>query len=251
MAICWHELKEIVESPSQPHPKPSSSHQPPPYHLLFAMKKTRRVLILDLEGLLLKTIEVKHGDSMPAWTQHMRIVEDKDEVYHVVRPDTEMFLDFCAEYFELWIWSCYNLTRVKHITQKCFPEHYIKFKVFMSNKNCQNPNIMLGFTRVYHKNLSDIWKIFEDLDANNTLIFDDTPYRVMWNMPGTYLIFPKMWRQTSEQLQSFLWEKIVPWLLGWLYARDKRVYTYNTIVNQYSDSETNYVLGVYLSRRKH
>ena len=73
-----------------------------------------------------------------------------------------------------------------------------KVNMFMSNKNCQNPNIMLGLKRVYHKNLSDIWKMFEDLDASNTLIFDDTPYRMMWNMPGTYLIFPKMWRQKLQ-----------------------------------------------------
>ena len=188
---------------------------------------------------------------MPAWAQHMRLVEDKNEVYHVVRPDAEKFLDFCGEYFELWIWSCYNLTKMQHITQKCFPKHHTKFKMFMSNKNCQNPNIMLGLKRVYHKNLSDIWKMFEDLDASNTLIFDDTPYRMMWNMPGTYLIFPKMWRQASEQLQSFLQGTMIPWLLGWLYAKDKRHYTFNTIVNQYNDSETNYVLDVYLSMRNH
>ena len=122
MAICWHELKEIADLPSQPHPKPSSSHQPPPYHLPLALKGKKRVLILDLEGLLLKTFELRYGDSMPTWTQYMQLLKDENEVYHVVRPDVETFLDFCDEYFELWIWSFYNLTRVKHITQKCFPE---------------------------------------------------------------------------------------------------------------------------------
>ncbi len=202
MAIWWHDSKETIESPSQLHPRPCPRHQQPPYHLPFIVKDIKRVLILDLEGLLLKTIEMRHGDSMPAWAQHMRLVEDKNEVYHVVRPDAEKFLDFCGEYFELWIWSCYNLTKMQHITQKCFPKHHTKFKMFMSNKNCQNPNIMLGLKRVYHKNLSDIWKMFEDLDASNTLIFDDTPYRMMWNMPGTCQAHILYFQRCGGKLQS-------------------------------------------------
>lgn len=149
---------------------------------------------MDIEGLLLQSIEMQHGDLMPDWGKNMQIVKDKDEVYHVVRSDIDAFFDFCNEYFELWIWICYKLTKAQHIMETCFPRHYNKIKVFISNINCQNFNIMMGYKRVYHKNLPFVWKVFEDLDASNTLIFDDTPYRVMWNMAGTYLIFPKMCR---------------------------------------------------------
>lgn len=168
-----------------------------------------------------------------------------------MRPDVENFLEFCLEYFELWIWSCYNLRKAQHIMKTCFPRHWRKIKVILSNKECQNTDIMIGYNRVYHKNLSVVWKVFEDLDANNTLIFDDTPYRVMWNMPGTYLIFPKIWRQSQEHVQCFLEETILPWLCGWLYTKSKRTYTCTTIVNQQYDPETKYVMEVYLSRRKY
>lgn len=193
---------------------------------------------------------MQHNNSMPCWAKYMRIVKDKDEV-HVVRPDTEDFLDFCFEYFELWIWSCYNLTKSQRIIETCFPRHYQKIKMFMGNKNCQNSNIMIGYKRVYHKKLSLVWKMFDDLDAGNTLIFYDTSYRVMWNKPGNYLIFLKMWTQTPDHLQRFLVRIIIPWLCGWLIAKNKMSYTRNTIVNTLHDPETEYhVMNVYLSTRK-
>ena len=175
--------------------------------------------------------------------------DEKGQVYYAVRKDVDVFLDFCFQFFEVWIWSCYTLTKAQQIASICFHEHYQKFKVFLSNKSCQNANIMMGYRRVYHKNLTFVWDIFKDLHGDNTLIFDDTPYRVMWNMHGTYLIFPKMWNQTPVQLESFLEVTIIPWLLGWLCAKNKRIYTSNTIVNMSSDPKTNHVIKVYLSRR--
>lgn len=248
----WHSSLEHESAPPQPHQRPHRREPPTP--LPPSLKKQRRVLILDVEGLLLNSFEMQHDDILPSWTKYMRIVKDKDEVYYLVRPDGEAFLDFCFECFEIWIWSSYKTTKAQHIMETCFPRHYQKIEVFMGNKECQNSNIMMGYKRVYHKNLSLVWKVFDDLDASNTLIFDDTPYRVMWNMRGTYLIFPKMYRQTPQQLQSFLEGTIIPWLLGWLYAKSKRTYTRNTIVNNIHDiidPETKYVMDVYLSRRKY
>ncbi|MCO5574323.1 hypothetical protein L7F22_028106 [Adiantum nelumboides] len=158
------------------------------------LKKERRVLILDIEGLLLKSLEIQHGDDIPSWTGHMRFIKE-DEICFAISPDVDVFLDFCFHYFEVWIWSCYNLDKAQHIIQTCFPSHHSHFMMLLSNKNCQNSNIMLGYKRVYLKNLSLVWDMFHDLHAENTLIFYDSPYRVMWNMQGTYLIFPKMWRQ--------------------------------------------------------
>ena len=90
---------------------------------------------------------------------------------------------------------------------------------------------------------------FDYLNEGNTILFDDTPYRVMWNMQGTYIIFPKFINQSSHLLGSFLKDVIIPWLCGWLFVRDKREYTIKKFVKFHSDPETDYILQCYMSQR--
>lgn len=92
----------------------------------------------------------------------------------------------------VWIWSTNRLQRTRNILKSCFPQHHQKFHVIVGQEACQKTDILIGYQFVYHKNLDRVWRIFHDLDGNNTLIFDDSLYNVMWNMPGTYLIFPKL-----------------------------------------------------------
>ena len=80
-------------------------------------------------------------------------------------------------------------------------------------------------------------------------MFDDSPYRVMWNMKGTYMIFPKFYNQSIDLLARFLKDIITPWLCGWLYAKDKREYTITNFVKFHSDPEIEYVMQCYMSQR--
>ena len=178
----------------------------------------------------------------------MRIVEDNNEM-HAVRLDAEYFLNFCFEFFEVWIWSCHSLKKAQHILKTCFPMQYHKFKIIMDKKHCQNSNFMIGYKRAYHKNLPVIWELFDYLDGSNTIIFYDTPYQVMWNMQGTYLIFPKFWNQPLHLLPNFLKDVIIPWLCGWLFVRNKREYTIKKFLDFHSDPETEYILKCYVSQR--
>lgn len=226
---------------------PRGKRVPPPPDTI---RKQRRVLILELNGVLLKTIEMQHGDVCPDWAKHMHLVEENTSVWHLIRKDAFTFLDFCMQWFEVWIWSTNRLQRTRRILELCFPRHHQKFKVVAGHAACQKTDLLIGYRFVYHKNLDVAWRIFHDLDGNNTLIFDDTLYNVMWNMPGTYLIFPKMWNQNIEELQSFLETTISAWLLGWIYAKNKREYTCNTLVNEAAyDRETLYVLEQYMRKR--
>lgn len=70
-------------------------------------------------------------------------------------------------------------------------------------------------------------------------------------MPRTYLVFPKLYNQSSEELTKFLKETVTAWLLGWIYAKDKRNYVCNTLVNESAcDRETEFVLEQYRRKRK-
>lgn len=227
--------------------KPTRKRIPPPPE----NKKQRRILILELNGVLLKTIEMQHGDLSPEWGKHMHLVEESTCVWHFVRKDAFTFLDFCMQWFEVWIWSTNRLQRTHNILKSCFPQHHQKFHVIAGQEACQKTDILIGYRFVYHKNLDRVWRIFHDLDGDNTLIFDDSLYSVMWNMPGTYLIFPKLWNQSGENMEIFLRGTIIAWLLGWIYAKDKREYTCNMLVNEAAcDRETEYVLEQYKRKRK-
>ena len=98
-------------------------------------QKKKKALILDLEGVLLATIELHADVSTPSWANHMRIVEDNNEI-HAVRPDAEYFLNFFFEFFTIWIWSCHRLKKAQHIMKMCFPTQHHKVKIVMDNKYC-------------------------------------------------------------------------------------------------------------------
>lgn len=119
----------------------------------------------------------------------------------------------------------------------------------MDSRYCQNSNFMIGYKRAYHKNLPIIWKLFDYLDGGNTIMFDDSLYRVMWNMRGTYMIFPKFWNQSIDLIGRFLKDVIIPWLCGWLYVKDKREYTIKNFVKFHLDPETKHVMQCYMSQR--
>ena len=72
----------------------------------------------------------------------------------------------------------------------------------------------------------------------------------MWNLQGTYMIFPKNYNQSIDLLIArFLKDVITPWLCGWLYAEDKREYTTINFVNVHSNPETKHVMQCYMSQR--
>lgn len=239
----WHKLEEsslILYQRSQ------SKKRQWYYSLSKSFKK--KTLILDLEGVLLATFELHPELSRPSWTEYMRLVEDDNEI-HAVRPDAEVFLEFCFAFFEVWIWSCHRLQKAQHILKKCFPTQSHRFNTILDKRCCQDSTFMIGYKKAYHKNLPIVWKLFDHLDGSNTLIFDNSPYRVMWNMRGTFLIFPKFWNQSSDLLGSFLKHGIIPWLCGWLYVKDKREYTATKFANFHFDPETKYILDCYMSQR--
>ena len=82
-------------------PKKSYSYDLDWFHYLLAsLKKKKKALILDLEGVLLVTFELHADVSTPSWENHMHIVEDNNEI-HAVHPNAEYFLNFCFEFFEM------------------------------------------------------------------------------------------------------------------------------------------------------
>ena len=190
----------------------------------------KRVLILDIDGVILTMF---YNEFIPAWAKKMRMVWENDTTCHIVRPDVEVYINFCFQCFEVWIYTCHKLIDAQHILCICFPSLYGKFKNVLGQGMCQRAPFCIYHKQAYYKNLTTIWQIpeFFDLNGDNTLIFDDTPCHVMWNMQGSYLVFPKMYKQCME-VKCFLVTTMIRWLCGWLSAKDRREYkTWKTLVN--------------------
>lgn len=213
--------------------------RPPP-----PLSVQQRVLILDLNGLLLKKFDVKHGEGVPYWSEMRHVVEGDRQFW--VRPDAEMFLNFCFKWFEVWIWSCYRLEKLKRTLQTVFPDHHKRFRRIVSQGKCTRAPFKMGSTDkpVFHKNLKD----FPDLPPD-TIIFDDSAYKLMFNTLGSFLVFPKLEKQSKEVRACFLSTTIIHWLARWLLSKDRIEYTKRTIICEEGHPEDAYVRRVYWKRR--
>ena len=94
---------------------------------------------------------------------------------------------------------------------------------------------------IFFKHLSQFWRGFPQFGPTNTLIIDDSKYKVWQNPMGSWLVLPKMEDQSPEERESALIDKLAPWLFLWLQAADDRAtftaqFAYVLYPDQFSDT---------------
>lgn len=200
----------------------------------------RRVLILDLNGLLFKEFDEKYGEQLPYWPEMRHVVEGGKQFW--VRPDAEVFLNFCFRWFEVWIWSCSRFEKLKRSLATVFPDHHKRFNRVVSQAQCTRAPFTMGGTDkpVFHKDL----KKFPDLPPD-TLIFDDSAYKLMFNSLGSFLVFPKLEKQSKEERACFLSSTVINWLAHWLISKDRIEYTKRTVICKDGQPDDAYVRHYY------
>ena len=65
----------------------------------------KRTLVLDLNGLLVQVVESKHGKIPPTYAKEMKEYRMQDGRYVFCRNDSHKFLDWCIQFFNVYIWS--------------------------------------------------------------------------------------------------------------------------------------------------
>ncbi|MCO5613195.1 hypothetical protein L7F22_067471 [Adiantum nelumboides] len=98
---------------------PDLNQCPPP------LANDPRVLILDLNGVLLS--HFWPGEEIPKHTKRMTEVAYQNGQRVFVRPGALQFLLWCFDHFNVFVWSCAQVSNVSILVCKAFPEIWKKF----------------------------------------------------------------------------------------------------------------------------
>ena len=112
--------------------------------------------------------------------------------------------------------------KVHAILDTVFKEQRGRLAGILSQEHCHKKPWMVSNKPVFLKHLRSLWECF---GRNDSLIIDDSMYKVCKNLEGTWLITPKLKDQTVEQRQRFLLDNLTPWLFLWLQSEDRSAYT--------------------------
>ena len=85
--------------------------------------KEKRGLILDLDGLLVHVVESWHGEVLPEWEGELdKFYMEGGRVVLLCRKDSHRFLDWCLQFFHVYVWSTSRGRKVNAILNQVFSQ---------------------------------------------------------------------------------------------------------------------------------
>ena len=176
-----------------------------------------RAIILNLNGLLCHVVETQYDERDPPSSNDLVKYPINQYRYVLCHKDAHEFLDWCIQFFNVFIWSACRSTKLSGIIDKVFPQQKPKFAGVLSQEHCSKPTWVVQNRQVFFKNLETFWALHPMYNKKNTLIIDDSYYKVFKNDRGTWLIVPETYHQPeSKERYSFLTEDLRNWLFLWL-----------------------------------
>lgn len=168
---------------------------------IMAMPVVEKIccLVLDVNGLLLTRNRLFKGGRgkryvpKAGFEDRYLLIEPQGFNFHpfvqyVVRKDALKFLQSCLHQSHVVLWSSMTEENMHAAMEACFPSLPVgDFLSVMSQRNCKTaeftfsdlPSASIGGdtkTHIFLKCLADIWSSFPFLNADNTLLVDDTLY---------------------------------------------------------------------------
>ena len=185
----------------------------------------KRAIILNLNGFLCHVIETQYDDIDPPYSNELVKYPINKYGYVLCHKDAHKFLDWCIQFFDVFIWSACRRPKLSRIIDVVFPQQKLKFAGVLSQEHCSKAKWLVQNRQVFFKNLHTFWGLHPSYNKKNTLILDDSYYKVFENEQGTWLIVPPLHHQTMEERYSFLIEELTNWLFLWLQNEDRQEYT--------------------------
>ncbi|KAI0498449.1 hypothetical protein KFK09_019335 [Dendrobium nobile] len=175
----------------------------PPERLL-ACRTKRKLLVLDLNGLLC--------DIVNDYYNSYRVEKKVGGKPFFKRPFCDDFLKFCFDHFHIGIWSSrrkynvdsaldYLLEEFKHKLLFCWDQSKCTYTGARTIENHHKPLVLKELKKLWNKEESDLPWQKGDFSPSNTLLLDDSPYKALCNPPNT-AIFPYPYRYTDERDNS-------------------------------------------------
>uniref|UniRef100_A0A1D1ZET1 Mitochondrial import inner membrane translocase subunit TIM50 n=1 Tax=Anthurium amnicola TaxID=1678845 RepID=A0A1D1ZET1_9ARAE len=171
--------------------------------LRISSPSCRKLLILDLNGLLAHTFFDDQGVKVPNSRRPDAIMGRK---YVFKRPFCREFLGFCFENFDVAIWSSATRRNVEGVI-KCIMGVFADRLIFIWDQaNCTDSGFKTlekNDKPLFLKELEKLWgkdakyhlpqRYRGRYSSSNTLLIDDSPYKALLNPPHT-AIFPQPYK---------------------------------------------------------
>lgn len=181
----------------------------------------RPAVIFDLNELFL--VSWCDGQCVPSFSLGSVTKKEKGRYVYYIRNDVDQFLLTAAKMAHVYIWSSKLLENLRECIEIAFPlaKHWIKGA--FGQQLCTTTSKPFPSRKpIFFKNLKNFWELVEGFNADNTLIVDNSLYKVSRNPPGTFIVVPSMSDQPEEQMDRFLFGDLGDWLLKWLNSIDPR-----------------------------
>lgn len=165
--------------------------------------KTRILLVLDLNGLLVHRIRRKN------LTKEDKAALDAAKVpqplfagkhyYCWLRPGCKDFVEFLFSNFDILVWSSARIENVQLLVDLTMESKRSQIVDTFCQEHCEevgkHPNDK--FRPLFIKPLNKVWDKHPQYSQLNTLLLDDSHYKAVLNPPGTS-IHPKEWINTLQ-----------------------------------------------------
>lgn len=194
----------------------------PKIELMLVPDKKKKLLILDLNGVLFNRYPVGDG---------RRIRKEIQK-----RPGCDEFLDFCFGNFEVGAWSCCRKETLEldvfgtHQKDLLFVNHSVHSTSLWPRHSVVSPNKPL-----FLKQLTRLWSQFDrvDYNATNTILLDNHVEKFEGNPLGTCLVVPE-YEDGVEPVDNVLALKgeLVRRLASMAAAEDSSLYVRSTPVGE-------------------
>ena len=212
---------------------------PDPIWVPLRKEDDRRAIILNLNGFLCHVIENQNGEKDPSYSNELVKYPVNEQRYVLCHKDAHEFLDWCIEFFHVFVWSACRRPKLCGIIDAVFPQQKLKLAGILSQEHCSKSSWLLEDRQVFFKNLHTFWGLHPSYNDKNTLMIDDSYYKVFNNEKGTWLIVPQLHHQIAEERSTFLKDELRNWLFLWLQNEDRQEYTYENAFeetpNHFSD----------------
>ena len=98
-----------------------------------------RAIILNLNGLLCHVVETQYDERDPPSSNDLVKYPINQYRYVLCHKDAHEFLDWCIQFFNVFIWSACRSTKLSGIIDKVFPQQKPKFAGVLSQEHCSKP----------------------------------------------------------------------------------------------------------------
>lgn len=157
----------------------------------------RKLLIIDINEMLLHRVHKKELEDFPTRPKHLARITAQHHVF--LRPYANVFLKFCVSHFAVILWSSAQRNNIEPCLRAVLPEQMTAIHGLWCQDMCERrgqhptqakPLIM--------KPLQRIWDMYPQFGPHNTVILDDDAAKVACN-PADTAVHPRPWQCNMTQ----------------------------------------------------